>query len=86
MFNQNQKTNFMFPIKQLISGTLIVAVSVLGVPKNAIAQSVTKGVKNIVLVRGAFADGGSWSKVQSKVDQSKYYCIEFKSCSNDLST
>jgi len=31
--------------------------------QNASAQSVSKGVKNIVLVHGAFADGSSWAKV-----------------------
>jgi len=30
---------------------------------NADAQSIPKGVKNIVLVHGAFADGSSWAKV-----------------------
>jgi pimeloyl-ACP methyl ester carboxylesterase len=38
------------------------------------AQSVSKGVKNIVLVHGAFADGSSWSKVIPLL-QSKGYRV-----------
>jgi len=65
----------MYTIKQLISGTLIVAVSVLSQPKNVIAQSVTKGVKNIVLVHGAFADGSCWAKVISQLHAKGYNVI-----------
>jgi pimeloyl-ACP methyl ester carboxylesterase len=35
----------------------------LSQPEQANAQVTSKGVKNIVLVHGAFADGSSWSKV-----------------------
>jgi len=65
----------MYTIKQLISGTLILAVSVLSLPKNVTAQSVTKGVKNIVLVHGAFADGSCWAKVISQLHAKGYNVI-----------
>ncbi|HET6993943.1 MAG TPA: alpha/beta hydrolase [Chitinophagaceae bacterium] len=66
----------MCSIKQFISGTLIIAIGVLGLPKNASAQTVTKGVKNIVLVHGAFADGaGSWSKVLAQLQAKGYNVI-----------
>lgn len=50
----------MSTFKQLI---LIVAAGFFYLPQNAIAQQNLKGVKNIVLVHGAFADGSSWSKI-----------------------
>ncbi len=53
----------MFTIKQLTSLALIVAATIFFLPRNAIAQSNSKGVKNVVLVHGAFADGSSWAKV-----------------------
>jgi pimeloyl-ACP methyl ester carboxylesterase len=65
----------MFTIKQFISGTLIVAISVLSLPKNTTAQTVTKGVKNIVLVHGAFADGSSWAKVITLLQAKGYNVI-----------
>lgn len=50
-------------IKKIVAATAITAA--LSAPGAANAQSATmpKGVKNIVLVHGAFADGSSWSKV-----------------------
>jgi pimeloyl-ACP methyl ester carboxylesterase len=51
----------MFTIKQLASIALIAAVTSL--PQNAKSQSGSKGIKNVVLVHGAFADGSSWAKV-----------------------
>ena len=65
----------MFTIKQLISGTLIVAVSVLCLPQNATPQSTLKGIKNIVLVHGAFADGSCWSKVIAQLQAKGYNVI-----------
>lgn len=52
------KNNF----KQFIAGVLIITVAFFLLPKNVQSQT-TKGVKNIVLVHGAFADGSSWSKI-----------------------
>ncbi|MES1217813.1 MAG: alpha/beta hydrolase [Bacteroidota bacterium] len=53
----------MSTIQQFVSAALATAVTVLAVPQNAAPQSILKGVKNIVLVHGAFADGSSWAKV-----------------------
>jgi pimeloyl-ACP methyl ester carboxylesterase len=50
----------MSTIKQML---MIAAIGLLGLPQKAISQTKTKGVKNIVLVHGAFADGSSWAKV-----------------------
>jgi pimeloyl-ACP methyl ester carboxylesterase len=52
----------MSTIKQLNS-TVTEAATTLSMPQNANLQSNLKGVKNIVLVHGAFADGSCWSKV-----------------------
>jgi pimeloyl-ACP methyl ester carboxylesterase len=40
-----------------------------------VAQTVTKGVKNVVLVHGAFADGSSWSKVISQLQNQGYNVV-----------
>src|SRR6478736_1350004 len=48
--------------KQFITVALITTVASFFLPKNAQSQT-AKGVKNIVLVHGAFADGSSWSKI-----------------------
>lgn len=53
----------MFTIKQFFSAAFTTAVAVSSTPQNAASQSISKGVKNIVLVHGAFADGSSWAKV-----------------------
>ncbi|HEX6431755.1 MAG TPA: alpha/beta hydrolase [Niastella sp.] len=50
-------------IKQLTSIILIVAMTIVSLPQNARSQSPSKGIKNVVLVHGAFADGSSWSKI-----------------------
>lgn len=53
----------MLTIKQLASIALIVAATIFFLPQNAKSQSNSKGIKNVVLVHGAFADGSSWAKV-----------------------
>lgn len=53
----------MFSFKQVLSATWLAAVAIFLLSQNANAQSAPKGVKNVVLVHGAFADGSSWSKV-----------------------
>lgn len=53
----------MFTIKQLTSVALIVAVTIFFLPQNAKSQSNSKGIKNVVFVHGAFADGSSWANV-----------------------
>lgn len=47
---------------QLTAGALASALA-FALQGTASAQSIPSGVKNIVLVHGAFADGSSWSKV-----------------------
>ena len=62
-------------IKQLSPAMTDEAASTLSKPQDANPQSNLKGVKNIVLVHGAFADGsGSWSKVVAQL-QSKGYNV-----------
>jgi hypothetical protein len=51
----------MFTIKQISSTAIIAAASLFSLPHDTIAQTHSKGVKNIVLVHGAFADGSSYA-------------------------
>jgi pimeloyl-ACP methyl ester carboxylesterase len=50
-------------IKKFMSATLIAGIAFLSLLQNAQAQTVSKGIKNVVLVHGAFADGSSWEKI-----------------------
>lgn len=76
----------MFTIKHLFSTAFIFAVTVFSVPQIAVSQSTSKaikavsystskGVKNIVLVHGAFADGSCWSKVIPSLQAKGYNVI-----------
>lgn len=71
----------MFTIKQLKAIALIAAVTLFSLPQNARSQSaakeikISKGVKNVVLVHGAFADGSSWSKVIAQLQAKGYNVI-----------
>jgi len=49
--------------KKHLIAALMATVVCFSLSKNAQAQPVPKGVKNVVLVHGAFADGSSWSKI-----------------------
>lgn len=53
----------MSTITQLSPVAFAAIMAIVAQPKGAQAQTAIKGVKNIVLVHGAFADGSSWSKV-----------------------
>jgi pimeloyl-ACP methyl ester carboxylesterase len=53
----------MFTITQLTKGAMLALSMAAVIPGMANSQSVKKGIKNIVLVHGAFADGSSWAKV-----------------------
>jgi pimeloyl-ACP methyl ester carboxylesterase len=55
----------MFHFKQIALGALTTSLMVLSFNNLVQAQSTPKGVKNVVLVHGAFADGSSWAKVIS---------------------
>src|SRR5690349_2681492 len=72
----------MFTITRRASIILVVAASTLTPAENAKSQTsakkpplITKGVKNIVLVHGAFADGSSWSKVVAQLQAKGYNVI-----------
>jgi pimeloyl-ACP methyl ester carboxylesterase len=54
--------------------TALASAFALTLPGLAEAQSIPEGIKNIVLVHGAFADGSSWSKV-IPILQSKGYNV-----------
>ena len=64
----------MFTIKQFNPFVLMSTLATVASPRNEKLQSTSKGVKNIVLVHGAFADGSSWSKVLVQL-QSKGYNV-----------
>ena len=53
----------MFTITQLTKGAMLALSMAAVIPGIANSQSVKTGIKNIVLVHGAFADGSSWAKV-----------------------
>jgi pimeloyl-ACP methyl ester carboxylesterase len=65
----------MFTINHLSTISLLVASTLFSLPQQAKSQSNTKGIKNIVLVHGAFADGSSWSKVISLLQAKGYNVI-----------
>jgi pimeloyl-ACP methyl ester carboxylesterase len=44
-------------------------------PRAAAQTKMPMGVKNIVLVHGAFADGSSWSKVITLLDAKGFHCV-----------
>jgi pimeloyl-ACP methyl ester carboxylesterase len=62
-------------IKQLALHALMSSGLTLAAPGTIDAQTITKGVKNIVLVHGAFADGSSWSKVVVQLQAKGYNVI-----------
>jgi pimeloyl-ACP methyl ester carboxylesterase len=53
----------MFTLKQLKITIVLASMTLLLLSPRAQSQHVSKGVKNIVLVHGAFADGSSWSQI-----------------------
>src|SRR5687768_12763710 len=53
----------MSTIKQIVAATVLTAATASSGPAGAQTTSGPKGVKNIVLVHGAFADGSSWAKI-----------------------
>jgi pimeloyl-ACP methyl ester carboxylesterase len=74
----------MFNIKNLKSVALIVAATTTLSMQDAKSQSSSieaksqpglKGIKNVVLVHGAFADGSSWSKVIAQLQAKGYNVI-----------
>ena len=55
----------MFHSIRLVLSALVIVLAACSFPHSARAQSAPAGVKNVVLVHGAFADGSSWGKVIS---------------------
>jgi pimeloyl-ACP methyl ester carboxylesterase len=53
----------MSTVKQLTSAALLSAATISSWAQDGNAQPDVKGVQNVVLVHGAFADGSSWAKV-----------------------
>lgn len=62
-------------INQISSVACLMAATTFLFPTPASSQSVTKGIKNVVLVHGAFADGSSWSKVVARLQAKSYNVI-----------
>ena len=62
-------------IKKMILGTLLAVAGTLFLPAGVKSQAVPAGVKNIVLVHGAFADGSSWAKVIAILQDKGYRVI-----------
>lgn len=65
----------MFTIKQFTRCFLLALAVAVANPGNVISQSVPKGIRNIVLVHGAFADGSSWAKVIPLLQRKGYHVI-----------
>ena len=65
----------MFSTRQFFSAGLTTAAEPSSMTEDKISQTSLKGVKNIVLVHGAFADGSSWSKVVTKLQAKGYNVI-----------
>jgi pimeloyl-ACP methyl ester carboxylesterase len=53
----------MSTIKELMMSVFVASAMIFSLSPGVSAQSVKKGVKNVVLVHGAFADGSSWVKI-----------------------
>jgi pimeloyl-ACP methyl ester carboxylesterase len=61
--------------RQMMIGGLLAAVAAFLLPTDVKSQAATTGVKNIVLAHGAFADGSSWAKVISLLQEKGYRVI-----------
>src|SRR5437763_13641604 len=75
----------MFSLKQLALAALtvlVIAVSILALVQ---AQSTPQGVKNIVLVHGAYADGSSWTTVIPVLQAKGYNVIAVQNPLTSLS-
>lgn len=64
----------MFTIKQFFPAAFVTAAAASATGE-AISQTSVKGVRDIVLVHGAFADGSSWSKVVTRLQAKGYNVI-----------
>jgi pimeloyl-ACP methyl ester carboxylesterase len=62
-------------IKQYLTGALLSTLMFVALSVNAQTQASSKGVKNIVLVHGAFADGSSWAALIPALQAKGYNVI-----------
>lgn len=66
----------MITIRRLNAIALLAVATLFASPEIANAQSASKGgVKNIVLVHGAFADGSSWAKVIAQLQEKNFNVV-----------
>ena len=65
----------MYTFKRFLMGALMSSFTLILLSQQARSQQVTKGVKNIVLVHGAFADGSSWARVIPILHEKGYNVI-----------
>ena len=65
----------MFIRKRSLLGLLAGAALAFAQPRAAAAQAAPQGVKNIVLVHGAFADGSSYNKIIPLLEAKGYHVI-----------
>lgn len=62
-------------IKQYLTGAMLSTLMFVTLSVNAQTQASSKGVKNIVLVHGAFADGSSWAALIPALQTKGYNVI-----------
>jgi len=65
----------MYTFTRFMMGTLMMPFALTLLTQQTQAQQITKGVKNIVLVHGAFADGSSWSRIIPILTAKGYHVI-----------
>lgn len=62
----------MFTIKQIAKCVLPALTIAIANPGQAVSQPASRGIRNIILVHGAFADGSSWAKVIPLLQEKGY--------------
>lgn len=65
----------MITIRHFFSAAFTAAVATAAMMEGDVYQTSVKGVKNVILVHGAFADGSSWSKVVARLQAKGYNVI-----------
>lgn len=65
----------MYTFKRFLMGALLSSLTLVLLSQQARSQQITKGVKNIVLVHGAFADGSSWARIIPLLHEKGYNVI-----------
>jgi len=65
----------MYTFKRFLMGAFLSSFTLALLSLQARSQQVTKGVKNIVLVHGAFADGSSWARIIPLLHEKGYNVI-----------